>query len=103
MGGDLSICFCDCLDKKQDLAEMMAGKNCGVMWGNLISSVILPFPIAMYEDPLDYVRKGKAAVDRKKNSLQAVLAYRCATFLIKMFGVKVRFIIPKNGNSLYLT
>lgn len=82
---------------------MMAGKNCGVKWGNLISYVILPFPIAMYEDPLDYVRKGKAAVDRKKNSLQAVLAYRCATFLIKMFGVKVRFIIPKNGNSLYLT
>ncbi|XP_065022363.1 wax ester synthase/diacylglycerol acyltransferase 11-like isoform X1 [Musa acuminata AAA Group] len=71
-----------------DLAEMMAGKNCGVKWGNLISYVILPFPIAMYEDPLDYVRKGKAAVDRKKNSLQAVLAYRCATFLIKMFGVK---------------
>ncbi|URE23269.1 hypothetical protein MUK42_18252 [Musa troglodytarum] len=71
-----------------DLAEMMAGKNCGVKWGNLISYIILPFPIAMYQDPLDYVRKGKAIVDRKKSSLHAVLAYRCATFLIKKFGVK---------------
>ncbi|KAG6505928.1 wax ester synthase/diacylglycerol acyltransferase 11-like [Zingiber officinale] len=72
----------------QALAEMMDGKNCGVAWGNLLSYIILPFPVIMYNDPLDYVRAGKAIAERKKNSLQAILTYRCAHFCVRKFGIK---------------
>lgn len=73
----------------QALAEMMDGKNCGVAWGNLLSYIILPFPVVMYNDPLDYIRAGKAIADRKKNSLQAILTYRVAHFSVRKFGIKV--------------
>lgn len=68
----------------------MDGKNCGVAWGNLLSYIILPFPVVMYNDPLDYIRAGKAIADRKKNSLQAILTYRVAHFSVRKFGIKVR-------------
>ncbi|WOK95687.1 O-acyltransferase WSD1-like isoform X2 [Canna indica] len=72
----------------QALADMMEGKTCGLKWGNFLSYMILSFPIVMYKDMLDYIRKGKAIVDKRKNSLQPVIMYRCAHFFVRKFGIK---------------
>lgn len=58
-------------------------------WGNLIGYIILPFHIAMHDDPLDYIRQGKKTVDRKKSSLEAVFTYWCGNLIVKLFGIKV--------------
>ncbi|CAJ1972223.1 unnamed protein product [Sphenostylis stenocarpa] len=72
----------------QELADMMAEKS-KVKWGNLIGYIILPFSIALYEDPLEYVRQAKNTIDRKKHSLEAILSHAFAKVVLKLFGVKV--------------
>ncbi|EXB84227.1 O-acyltransferase WSD1 [Morus notabilis] len=76
----------------QALTDMMA-KNSKAKWGNLLGYLLLPFNIALQDDPLDYVRQAKATIDRKKHSLEAICTYLCARFLQKIFGVEppVRF------------
>ncbi|KAE8077680.1 hypothetical protein FH972_016220 [Carpinus fangiana] len=71
----------------QDLADMMA-KGSRTRWGNLIGYILLPFSIALQEDPLDYVRQAKATIDRKKLSLEAILTFVCAELVLRIFGVK---------------
>ena len=44
----------------------MMEKGTKAKWGNCIGSVLLPFAIALRDDPLDYVRQAKATIDRKK-------------------------------------
>ncbi|KAH7543863.1 hypothetical protein JRO89_XS15G0034700 [Xanthoceras sorbifolium] len=60
-----------------DLANMMAKKS-KVRWGNCIGYVLIPFIIALQNDPLDYVRRAKATIDRKKLSLEALCTYSIA-------------------------
>jgi hypothetical protein len=76
------------LSNKQDLADMMA-KGSKTRWGNLIGYILLPFSIALQDDPLDYVRQAKATIDRKKLSLEAILTFVCAELVLRIFGVKV--------------
>ncbi|XP_020103429.1 O-acyltransferase WSD1-like [Ananas comosus] len=71
-----------------DLAEMMKGGKDGPKWGNWIGYVVLPIPIALYSDPLDYIRKGKEIANRKKNSWEAFFTYWCADLIVKLFGLK---------------
>ncbi|RCV16615.1 hypothetical protein SETIT_3G152100v2 [Setaria italica] len=71
------------------LAEMMdSSKNNGAKWGNLIGYVILPFHIAMHDDPLEYIRQGKRTAERKKTSLEAVFTYWSGNLIVKLFGMK---------------
>ena len=72
----------------QDLADVMAEKS-KVKWGNWIGYIMLPFSIALQEDPLEYVRQAKATIDRKKHSLEAVSTYACAKLVLNLLGVKV--------------
>ncbi|KAK8345590.1 hypothetical protein V6Z11_A07G159800 [Gossypium hirsutum] len=67
----------------QPLADMME-KDAKAKWGNWIGYVLLPFTIAIRDDPLDYVRDAKATIDRKKRSLEAIFTF----FSSKLFGVK---------------
>ena len=67
---------------------MMAEKS-KVKWGNCIGYVLLPFPLALQEDPLEYVRQAKATIDRKKHSFEAVLSFGCARLALKLLGHKV--------------
>lgn len=60
-------------------------------WGNWIGYVLLPFTIAIRDDPLDYVRDAKATIDRKKRSLEAIFTFSIAELALKLFGVKVNF------------
>lgn len=71
------------------LAEMMDSiKNNRPKWGNLIGYMILPFHIAMHEDPLEYIRQGKRTAQRKKASLEAVFTYWSGNLIVKLFGMK---------------
>jgi hypothetical protein len=57
---------------EQALTEMMnSRKSNKAKWGNLIGYILLPFHIAMHDDPLEYIRQGKRTVDRKKASLES--------------------------------
>lgn len=76
----------------QDLADMMAKKS-KTKWGNRIGYVLIPFTIALQDDPLDYVRGAKSLIDRKKHSLEPVCTYLCANLLTKLIGANVHFII----------
>nr|XP_011470231.1 PREDICTED: O-acyltransferase WSD1-like isoform X1 [Fragaria vesca subsp. vesca] len=71
----------------QDLADMMAKKS-KTKWGNRIGYVLVPFIIALQDDPLDYVRGAKSHLDRKKHSLEAFCTYLCANVLTKLIGAK---------------
>ncbi|KAF7037959.1 hypothetical protein CFC21_048220 [Triticum aestivum] len=65
-----------------------SGKESHVEWGNELGFIILPFFIGMHSDPLDYVRKGKKVVDRKKSSLEVVFTHVAAEVIFKVFGLK---------------
>uniref|UniRef100_A0A6V7QUT6 O-acyltransferase WSD1 C-terminal domain-containing protein n=1 Tax=Ananas comosus var. bracteatus TaxID=296719 RepID=A0A6V7QUT6_ANACO len=56
-------------------------------WGNWIGYVVLPIPIALYSDPLDYIRKGKEIANRKKNSWEAFFTYWCADLIVKLLDL----------------
>ncbi|XVF33168.1 hypothetical protein REPUB_Repub17cG0145300 [Reevesia pubescens] len=71
----------------QALADMME-KDAEAKWGNWIGYVLLPFTIAIRDDPLDYVRDAKAIIDRKKRSLEAIYTFSIAELALKLFGIK---------------
>uniref|UniRef100_A0ACD5T7K3 Uncharacterized protein n=1 Tax=Avena sativa TaxID=4498 RepID=A0ACD5T7K3_AVESA len=71
------------------LAEMMdSSKDNAVKWGNQIGYIVLPFHIAMHDDPLEYIRQGKKTADRKKRSLEAVFTYWSGNLAVKLLGIK---------------
>ncbi|XP_062091404.1 wax ester synthase/diacylglycerol acyltransferase 11-like [Humulus lupulus] len=72
----------------QELANMME-KNTEAKWGNWIGYVLLPFDICLRDDPLDYIRKAKATIDRKKHSLEALFTSSMAKLVLKIFGIKI--------------
>ncbi|RVW95365.1 O-acyltransferase WSD1 [Vitis vinifera] len=67
----------------------MMEKGSKAKWGNWIGSMLLPFAIALYDDPLDYIRQTKATIDRKKHSHEAIFAYFIIKTVLKLFGAKV--------------
>lgn len=71
----------------QDLANLMEkGSNCP--WGNAIGYVVLPFHIALRDDPLDYIRQAKATIGKKKQSLEAKCTYASAKLVLHLLGDK---------------
>jgi Kef-type K+ transport system membrane component KefB len=66
-----------------------SGKGSDVKFGNKLGFIILPFFIGMHRDPMDYVRKAKKVVDRKKSSLEVVFTHVAAEVILKVFGLKV--------------
>jgi hypothetical protein len=74
----------------QECLEMIeSGKEKDVKWGNELGFIILPFHIGLHDDPLQYVRKAKKIVDRKKSSLEVVFTHLAAEVILKIFGLKV--------------
>jgi hypothetical protein len=67
-----------------------SGKGSDVSWGNHIGFILLPLHIAVHNDPLDYVRKAKITVDRKKRSFEVAFTHVAAEVFFKLFGPKVR-------------
>ncbi|CAL4914469.1 unnamed protein product [Urochloa decumbens] len=74
----------------QKLANMMeSGRHNDLKWGNRLGYIMLPFEIAMHDDPLDYVRNAKKTVDRKKHSLEAIITHAITVTVTKLFGIEV--------------
>ncbi|KAL1206663.1 Wax ester synthase/diacylglycerol acyltransferase 7 [Cardamine amara subsp. amara] len=72
----------------QPLADMMSkGSKC--RWGNYISFLIFPFSIGIETNPLVYLSKAKATMNRKKNSFHATLIYWFIKLILYMVGAKV--------------
>ncbi|WCJ28902.1 O-acyltransferase (WSD1-like) family protein [Euphorbia peplus] len=76
----------------QELAELMEKKE-KWGWGNRIAYVVVPFNVGLQKDPLDYIWKAKATIDRKKLSLEPFFTFALAKLAILTFGVKVASII----------
>ena len=79
---------------------MLEKEELNGMWGNVIAIVLLPFSIALQDDPLTYIRRAKSTMDRKKLSL----AHQCACITMKLtsslFGIKVCIYIILAPSSL---
>ncbi|KAH7519481.1 hypothetical protein FEM48_Zijuj08G0040900 [Ziziphus jujuba var. spinosa] len=74
----------------QSLADMMEKKKGSeAKWGNWIGYILLPFTIGLKDDPLDYIRKAKSTIDRKKHSFEAIYTFFIAEIVLKLFGIKV--------------
>ncbi|XP_016582185.2 wax ester synthase/diacylglycerol acyltransferase 11-like [Capsicum annuum] len=71
----------------QAVAEMIE-KNASVIQGNCFGFVLIPLTIAQIENPLDYVRKAKTLMDRKKHSLESQCTFYAAQLFLKFFGYK---------------
>ena len=67
----------------------MMEKGSKAKWGNWIGSMLLPFAIALYDDPLDYIRQTKATIDRKKRYHEAIFTFFIIKMVLKLFGAKV--------------
>ncbi|KAM3277057.1 hypothetical protein ACQJBY_045075 [Aegilops geniculata] len=73
----------------QTYANMIeSGRSNDVAWGNQLGYILLPFHLAMHDDPLAYVRKAKMIADRKKSSLEAIFTCKTSEVFVKMFGLK---------------
>ncbi|KAH9312461.1 hypothetical protein KI387_027496, partial [Taxus chinensis] len=64
----------------QSIEEMLK-PNSGTPWGNHFGLLQIRIPVADMKSPLDYVRKAKQMIDRKKMSLEALLTSRVLGFL----------------------
>ncbi|KAF5442284.1 hypothetical protein F2P56_034958 [Juglans regia] len=82
----------------QDMADMMA-KGSKIRGGNVIGYLFLPFTIALQDDPLDYVRKAKAIIDRKKLSLEPIFTSTSLGLVFRTFGTKVTTAIMRRALS----
>ncbi|XP_052194418.1 wax ester synthase/diacylglycerol acyltransferase 11-like [Diospyros lotus] len=71
----------------QAFADMMK-KETKAKWGNWVGFMLLPFTIALRDDPLDYVRQAKATIDRKKHSLEPIFSSSISDLVLKLFGIK---------------
>ncbi|XP_071696416.1 wax ester synthase/diacylglycerol acyltransferase 11-like [Rutidosis leptorrhynchoides] len=72
----------------QDMKELMK-KNAGSGWGNKFGIMLLPvYYHKNGSDPLQYLRRAKMMLDRKKLSLEAFLSYQIGYFVMKYIGAK---------------
>ncbi|VVB15814.1 unnamed protein product [Arabis nemorensis] len=76
------------------LADMMAKKS-KCRWGNLFGYILLPFSVGLETDPLEYVRRAKVTVDRKKDSLEAVFSMAFFKLLLKVLGLKASVVLVR--------
>ncbi|KAH9624553.1 hypothetical protein KSS87_017763 [Heliosperma pusillum] len=82
----------------QALSDMME-KDAEAKWGNAVGYVLVPFTLALRDNPLDYIREAKATVDRKKHSLEALFTYSISEFVLKLFGTKVASVLSHRINT----
>ncbi|KAF3513917.1 hypothetical protein F2Q69_00001704 [Brassica cretica] len=71
----------------EDLAKMME-KGSKSRWGNSIGYVLFPLWIRLEEDTLEYIRRAKITMDRKKLSLEPIFSFALLKFTMKVFGLK---------------
>ncbi|MFS7998257.1 putative transferase [Helianthus anomalus] len=72
------------------MKELMK-KNAGTAgWGNKVGFMLLPvYYHRNRSDPLQYLKRAKLMMDRKKLSMEAFFSHHIGCFLMKFFGAKV--------------
>ncbi|XP_076940149.1 wax ester synthase/diacylglycerol acyltransferase 11-like [Bidens hawaiensis] len=77
----------------QDIKELMK-KNVVSGWGNKVGIMLLPvYYHRNVSDPLQYLKRAKMMIDRKKLSMEAFLSHQIGYFVMKFFGVKVASVL----------
>ncbi|KAG5036333.1 hypothetical protein AAZX31_07G000100 [Glycine max] len=73
----------------QELSNMMRS-NSGARWGNKFGMILLPiyYHRTNTSDPLEYLKRAKAMIDRKKRSLEASFSYKIGDFVMSTLGPK---------------
>ncbi|KAF8377576.1 hypothetical protein HHK36_030958 [Tetracentron sinense] len=69
----------------QDLTNMMRNKS-GSRWGNQIGFFLLPLYYHKDVDPVGYVKRAKAMIDQKKQSLEAHISYWVGHLVMSSLG-----------------
>ncbi|XP_043714377.1 wax ester synthase/diacylglycerol acyltransferase 5-like isoform X2 [Telopea speciosissima] len=75
----------------QELSKLVkSSKSGGSRWGNQFGYMILPvYYHREVNDPLQYVKRAKAMIDKKKLSLEAHFSYRLGALALSLLGPKV--------------
>lgn len=73
----------------QELSNLM-GSNSGASWGNKFGMILLPiyYHRSNTSDPLEYLKRAKAMIDRKKRSLEASFSYKVGDLVMSTLGPK---------------
>ncbi|XP_062177559.1 wax ester synthase/diacylglycerol acyltransferase 11-like [Alnus glutinosa] len=72
----------------QDLSDLMKDKS-GSRWGNKFGMILLPvYYHKSGSDPLQYLKRAKAMIDQKKQSLEAHFSYKIGYFVMSYLGSK---------------
>ncbi|XP_019166235.1 PREDICTED: O-acyltransferase WSD1-like isoform X2 [Ipomoea nil] len=74
----------------QDVIKLMNSKS-GTRWGNKIGVLLLPVNYFRKagSDPLQFVKRAKAMIDKKKLSLEALCSYKVGDLVMSLLGAKV--------------
>eukprot|EP01018_Ginkgo_biloba_P023750 Gb_05377 [translate_table: standard] len=72
----------------QNLQDMLK-PDTQTPWGNHFGFLHMPMPVKKFESPLEYVRKAKQIMDRKKMSLVVFLTIRALEYLVRFKGPQV--------------
>lgn len=75
----------------QDFSELMKSKS-GARWGNKFGMLLLPvYYHKGGSDPLQFVKRAKAMIDKKKLSLEGPCSYKIGDLIMSIFGAKVHY------------
>ena len=80
---------------------MTKGSKC--RWGNFIGLVVFPLWIRCEDDPLKYIRRARATMDKKKISMEPLISYGILKLIMKIFGEKVKYKTNINFPSICLS
>lgn len=73
----------------QDFSQLMNSKS-GARWGNKFGMLLLPvYYHKEGSDPLQFVKRAKAMIDKKKLSLEGPCSYKIGDFIMSLFGAKL--------------
>lgn len=66
----------------------------GSRWGNKFGIILLPINYHKgVKDPLQFVKRAKAMIDKKKLSLEALCSYKLRDLVMSSLGAKVSFFL----------
>ncbi|CAK8536588.1 unnamed protein product [Lathyrus sativus] len=73
----------------QELSNLMKS-NSGAKWGNKFGMILLPiyYHRSKSSNPVEYFKRAKVMIDRKKKSLEAHLSYKIGDFVMSTLGPK---------------
>ncbi|KAL3722362.1 hypothetical protein ACJRO7_034697 [Eucalyptus globulus] len=77
----------------QELSNLMKD-NPGLRWGNKVGILLLPVHYhRSCGDPLEYLRKAKSMIDRKKKSLEAHFSYKIGEMVMSYLGARAATVL----------